>query len=202
MATIPVLSPISGLPIGHPASGKVLLPSNMLNGTTQALSAAQSGTCWFLPYDIGPTGLTPSNVYVQTSIAQSGGGSTSLTGSIYDDDGTGGTPKLSSGPRWTFGSGWTLTATAGFLAVAHTTFIPPGRYWVAVLYIESSAPGTRASVYRVTDAAPPTWLTSGSTFSVARGFSMTGQSAFPTSGTLVTNQTAASGNPIVGIKAA
>jgi hypothetical protein len=133
--------------------------------TASAGAALTSGRLTFHPFDVGPNAKVFTALGVGVTTAQSGG-AVALTLAAYPDDGSGGQPLLTGGPAV---SGPVTGLTAMGAAIAPVAWTAqPGRYWLAALYVATSAPTTAPAAYALT-AAPTLWAPPSSGPSSANG---------------------------------
>lgn len=165
---------------GNPASGEWIQPVNMMQtGTTGTLT---SGKITFAPVDIGSQPLSIQSMGVNVVTARVGGTVVEKVG-IYHDDGTGGHPLLSAG-AFINGTLAAMTST-GSKVTTVSGVLQPGRYWVAMLYVETVAASTHPALTGISNQSRPIPLSNGIAIGTdVRGWAMTGQTTFPTSGTL------------------
>lgn len=177
-----------------PPSGGFLYPANFCSN---AQGTPLAGTVFWLPWDVGPAGLSYQGIAVGVSTSQVGGTTVTSLG-FYLDDGTTGAPNLSAGP---VASGTIVLTSTGTRAFVTSGTLAPGRYWGCYLYTQSVAPSPVPQVQTMNICLSlgvrGTSDIIGST--INKGWSMAGQSSFPTTGTLVPGTTAV---PVVCLQAA
>lgn len=168
---------------GHlitPLSAEWIAPT-VLGGFVSTGQTLVAGSCYFLPLDVVRP-LTVRALGISVTAAQSGG-TTTLSVGVYRDDGTLGNPLLPPGP---VASGAVAALTSiGNRTVAVSTTLSPGRWWLASLYVVTSAPTTAATVAAYNgNIGLATPIPNGSALTLnSRCRQLTGQSALPTSGT-------------------
>lgn len=176
-------------------SGAWQYPPNLSSSVVGSLT---SGTLTLVALDVGPTAKAFTALAVAVSSAQVGGSTTTTLG-LYPDNGSGGLPNLVGGPI--------VSGTIPMTPVGNATFTPAspftlaaGRYWMAFLYVVTTAP-TTVSTVRVFSTGTSIWISSASTIGAAItfGLSSIGQTVLPTTQiTLSPN----AGPPVVAAKAA
>lgn len=165
---------------GNPNSGEWMQPVNMMQ--TGASGALVSGTVTWVPIDVGPKPLSIQSIGVNVTTARVGGTVTEAVG-VYADDGGGGHPLLTGGPLVS-GTLAAMTSTGTKVATV-SKVLQPGRYWLAFLYASTVTPSTVPQVTALGNQSRPIPLSNGIAIGTdVRGWSMTGQTSLPSSGTL------------------
>lgn len=135
-------------------------------------SPGPTGTVLFTPLSIGPLAKTYDRLAVSVVTAQAGGATTFTLG-LYPDDGTGGAPNTAAGPLT---SGSVPLTAIGYAMLTIAGLRQPGRYWLASLYVVTTAPTTTASVVCVSNVAPTLWFPSTAVIGgIVRGLGLTSQ---------------------------
>ncbi len=149
-------------------------PSNFLSSANNTLS---SGSVYFSPLDVGPAPKAYDRLGVNVGTAQVGG-STTFTLGLYPDDGSGGAPNTAAGPLV---SGPVPLTAGGLAALTISGTLQPARYWMASLYVSTTAPTTAPLVAVISNASPGLWIPPTlSIGSLSRALVLTSQTALPT----------------------
>lgn len=155
-----------------------------INMVTSGNGVMTSGVCTFVPIDVGPAVRTFTTIGCAVGVAQVAG-TTTTTLALYADDGTGGAPNLTPGAI-SGTSGTINPSTTGNKTVVWGSALPlqPGRYWGACLYVVGTTPTTATQLICTTGSSGSMNLNANQIGTVWRGWSISGLSALPTSGTL------------------
>lgn len=165
-----------GLPvIPKPISGSYLQAWHVLSTSA---TASTSGLVTFLRMDVNNLSVNGLGCYCSTAGV---GGTYTVTLGLYNDIGDGSRPNITAGPIATT----TITPTStGNKYGTITTQTLNGTYWVAFLYYATAAPTTVPAFWCISNNVnnSPTATTGYSIGTVVRGFTLSGQTAMPTSG--------------------
>lgn len=183
-----------------PVSSYQLSSFMVTSGAASLFTATQSGMVFFYPFFVSKAGLTYDQLAIGTSIAQSGGTTTCSLGvysSLADLSG----PNCVPGPI--VSGNVTLTTAAGTLTTSVSWSPAVGMYWLAVLYRETVAPTTRATIYCV--SASLAWVNPTNVATVvgsvhSRFIAATGQTALPTGSQPTLSSYNQAFCPIVGLR--
>ncbi|MGG5257437.1 hypothetical protein [Phycicoccus avicenniae] len=159
------------------AVGSMITPFNYVSS---ANSVQTSGDIGMVPVIL--EGGSWDALVAQVTTAQSGG-TVALTLGVYGSDPDTGLPVLAGGPIRSAASP-ALTST-GNRITTFTAWTPtPGLYWLAALYVQTAAPTTVPQFAKIANHIRLPGLTTTVLSQTVRGYSMTGQTSLPSSGTI------------------
>lgn len=130
-----------------------------------------------VPFDVGPASKSFNGIGVGVSVAQVAGTTVTRVG-IYNDDGSGGYPKLTGGPLQEGSIVLTTAPSNPIYAPASPFVLAPGRYWLAFQYSQSVAPTTMPQVMTI-NSATTMWQVPGSLIGSTTNRGMTASQTGP-----------------------
>jgi hypothetical protein len=134
-----------------PPIGGYDIPAGILPNTGTGV-AQTTGRMYIQPWVIGPSGFTVDQAAIRMSTPQSGGTTTAYV-AVYGTDQYG---LIDTSQRLMLSNSFVLTTSAAtiYATFPTPTFLPIGLYWVAYLYVQTSAPTTQALVVGINNS---TW---------------------------------------------
>lgn len=167
-------------------------------GTTAGTPSFQRAT--FTPFSIGPSGWQADAFMFVVSTAYSGGTNIGFSIGLYPDDGSG-FPSLAAGPVV---QAATTSLTTGTKTVAFPAPVDlaAGTYWVCTL-VTGTAAASAGQMQCLTNTAYQLALPAGiAPGTVVRAYTLTGQTALPTSQPADSSFGVAGGNdaPIINLR--
>lgn len=163
---------------GIPSGMDAISPYVRVGANAGMNAPTGGGSFYAYPYPIR-VATTITALVAQVATLATGGAVSAKMG-VWNDNGSG-FPDLAAGPIFT-GAVDVTTAAAAKRVLPWATTLQPGTYWVGFLYVETSAPTTRPSLYLVNSASWNLALPAASSFANAvGGWKWTGVADYPTS---------------------
>lgn len=181
-----------------PVSGQVVKAEGI---TDNSGSALQSGRCTFYPQKVAAG--TYDALVLNVTTAQVAG-TVLAKAALYPDDGTGAMPNTSGGPA-AVASFTVLTSTGVKVATFPSAWnAPSGLYWMAFVYVATSAPTTTPAVNCILKVSYSIPSTSGNFTAHIRAWQRTGLTDLPTDATSTANASGVGANdvPMLGLRRA
>jgi hypothetical protein len=172
-----------------------VFPQHVLSATASVLTS-DAGKTLFVPIRLN-AGTYDAIAYNVTT-AQSGG-ATTFSVALYPEDPTTGLPKTDAGPLAS-GTG-SLAATGNVIVTFTGVVLPAGNYYLASLYVITTAPTTPAQLPCISNNTAPLPWSAWVLPSTSRGRTRTG-TALPTDATTTANiaATGLADVPFLGIR--